>query len=120
MPEARVSDQRPIDRLTRGASDGRARVAPGVFSPVLLALLLALTPPYASPVDPTWISGIYDEADFDDVVGSLADTSAVADCVLRAAIAPQPFVVTQPASGSSQALPGAPVPPLPPRSPPVA
>ncbi len=31
-----------------------------------LALLLALA--YASPPDPSWIPGIYDDADYDDVV----------------------------------------------------
>ncbi|HUM15193.1 MAG TPA: hypothetical protein VL086_05850 [Candidatus Nitrosotalea sp.] len=40
-----------------------------------LFLLTALA--QASPPDPTWIPGIYDDGDFDDVVVSLADGSAL-------------------------------------------
>ena len=36
-----------------------------------LAVLLSLA--YASPADPTWIAGIYDNADYDDVVAFLTD-----------------------------------------------
>jgi len=36
---------------------------------VLVMMALALTPAaYASPPDQTWIAGLYDNADFDDVV----------------------------------------------------
>ena len=37
----------------------------------LLIVLLPLA--YATPPDPTWIPGIYDETDQDDVVGLLTD-----------------------------------------------
>jgi hypothetical protein len=51
----------------------RARLL-GVF--VLLVLLVGLAPlAYASPPDQTWLSGLYDNADYDDVI--LAVTSAV-------------------------------------------
>ena len=37
--------------------------------PMLLLVLGALTPvAYASPLDPSWIGGVYDDADYDDVV----------------------------------------------------
>jgi hypothetical protein len=37
--------------------------------PVLLVVLSAILPlAYASPPDPSWVKGIYDGADFDDVV----------------------------------------------------
>ena len=40
-----------------------------LFVLLLLACHVALTPlAHASPPDPTWISGIYDDADYDDVV----------------------------------------------------
>jgi len=43
---------------------------------------------YASPPDPSWISGIYDGADFDDVVVMImAETAASAD-VLAADLRP--------------------------------
>jgi hypothetical protein len=52
----------------------------GVRVALALLLLLAvggLTPlAYASPPDPAWIRGIYDDADYDDVVDLV--TSAVA------------------------------------------
>jgi hypothetical protein len=36
---------------------------------LLVGLTVMLTPiAWASPVDPSWISGMYDDADFDDVV----------------------------------------------------
>lgn len=40
-----------------------------MLAPVVLVALLTLTPvAYASPPDETWISGIYDNDDFDDVI----------------------------------------------------
>ena len=45
---------------------------------VLAAVLCTLVPlAYASPPDQTWQSGIYDEADFDDVVTILATTQII-------------------------------------------
>jgi len=36
---------------------------------LLLFLMIVLTPmAWASPVDPSWTKGVYDDADFDDVV----------------------------------------------------
>jgi hypothetical protein len=40
---------------------------------------------YASPPDPTWLPGIYDNADYDDVIGLVADTAAVSELPLVAA-----------------------------------
>jgi len=47
------------------------------LSVTLLALLLVVpvTLAHASPPDQTWLAGVYDQADFDDVVGLL--TSAL-------------------------------------------
>src|SRR5215510_9368065 len=54
---------------------------------VLLALLLIapVTLAHASPPDQTWIAGVYDQADFDDVVGLL--TSALE--ATESTVAPQ-------------------------------
>jgi hypothetical protein len=42
----------------------------------LLLVVMALTPlAYASPPDPIWVPGIYDAADYDDVVCLLVDRS---------------------------------------------
>jgi hypothetical protein len=36
---------------------------------LLVGLMLVIVPmAWASPIDPTWIKGMYDDADFDDVV----------------------------------------------------
>ena len=34
---------------------------------------------YASPPDPSWIAGIYDDADFDDVVGLVTAAKALGE-----------------------------------------
>jgi len=46
---------------------------------VLLAAALVILVPLASatPVDPLWIPGIYDDADQDDVVGMLVDAQVL-------------------------------------------
>ena len=48
---------------------------------LLIGVLLALLPVAAAarPPDPTWINGIYDEADGDDIVALVADTAAPND-----------------------------------------
>ena len=39
---------------------------------LLVTLMIVLTPmAWASPTDPSWIKGIYDDGDFDDVVSYL-------------------------------------------------
>jgi len=62
----------------------RARICGGPFGLGVLAAalvlvilaLFALGPlAYASPPDQTWVAGIYDAADYDDVVWLLTDTS---------------------------------------------
>jgi len=56
---------------------------------VLLAILVAIIPlAYASPTDPTWIAGIYDAADYDDVLDVLTDSNAVGDCGSTVAVEP--------------------------------
>ena len=44
--------------------------------PVLLALILLPAIAFASPPDPSWIAGIYDGADGDDIVSLVYETSA--------------------------------------------
>ena len=39
---------------------------------LLAALMVVLAPmAWASPIDPTWVKGMYDDADFDDVIAYL-------------------------------------------------
>src|SRR5262247_1895510 len=82
---------------------------PAGLSAMLLVLLMTapVTLAHASPPDQTWLAGVYDQADFDDVVGLLtsafeATDSAVAPkAVPSLALAPKlcPATVAWPASG---------------------
>src|SRR5439155_4184529 len=86
---------------------------------LLLGVLIALTPlAQASPPDPTWIPGFYDDADYDDVV--LAITGAVAvgesgvmDPVGPGAVCLGPLIPSGPRPVSARALDS-----HPPRAPP--
>ncbi len=61
---------------------------------------------HASPPDPTWLPGIYDNADYDDVIGLLTDTAAV--CELPAATAdPSCLGFGSVLSGSASVVPDA-------------
>ena len=56
----------------------RARVSTIVLTLVLVAVILTLTPlAHADPPDPTWISGIWDDDDFDDVVGYITSAAGL-------------------------------------------
>ena len=61
---------------------------------ITLALLLLLlgggltSLAYASPPDPAWIRGIYDDADYDDVVVLITSTAATIAPVLLADFGP--------------------------------
>src|SRR5690348_14791046 len=49
-----------------------------LITKALTGVLLVLVPlAYASPPDPTWIPGLYDDADYDDVVGLVTDGTGV-------------------------------------------
>src|SRR5215468_7774384 len=52
--------------------------------PILLLVLAVLTPlAYGSPPDPSWIKGVYDGADYDDVVILITSAvGAVSSCLL--------------------------------------
>ena len=61
---------------------------------LVLVALVALTPTaYASPPDPTWIPGLYDNADFDDVVLFIAGSLGVVDPSDRSFVRPPALVV---------------------------
>src|SRR5262249_7190087 len=62
-------------RRPEGQWRRRWRVAESLGAILVLSVVLA----YASPPDPSWIPGIYDDRDYDDVVGMVADTPGVSD-----------------------------------------
>jgi hypothetical protein len=58
---------------------------------LLLLSIVALTPLcHASPPDPTWIAGLYDDADYDDVVLDVLATVAVSVAAPPSLLAPTP------------------------------
>jgi hypothetical protein len=79
----------------------------------LVLLVLAAMPPlaFASPPDPSWIQGLYDDADYDDVVGlvtsgtgcvaltPLPDPRPIPSVVRRAPTAPREVPRSRPISG---------------------
>ena len=54
---------------------------PAGLSVMLLTLVIIapVTLAHASPPDPTWLAGVYDQADFDDVVGLLTSALEATD-----------------------------------------
>ncbi len=75
---------------------------------LLAVALFALAPlAQASPPDQTWISGFYDDADYDDVVLIITSSVGVADGVLRARL-PSPLPVVAPARHLDEADPSRP------------
>jgi hypothetical protein len=52
----------------------------GLWTVVLIVALLVVLRPMAcaSPADPSWIAGYYDDGDFDDVASLIVNISAVA------------------------------------------
>ena len=57
----------------------RTRLWLSGFVLALVALMLTVTGvAYASPPDPTWIPGLYDDDDFDNVVDFITSSSGVA------------------------------------------
>jgi len=57
---------------------------------LLLALLLItpVTLAHASPPDQTWLAGVYDQADFDDVVGLLTSALEATDSTTAPEVGP--------------------------------
>src|SRR5262245_63390971 len=89
-----------LDRLHAPRPDG--------LSAMLLVLLIIapVTLAHASPPDQTWLAAVYDQADFDDVVGLLTsaldatDSTAAPEVDACLALAPKlcPATVACPAS----------------------
>ena len=82
---------------------------------MLLALLIIvpITLAHASPPDQIWLAGVYDQADFDDVVYFLTSTLQATESIVgleanpRIAIAPKLYLATLAGSGQRSHLLGA-------------
>src|SRR5215467_10570580 len=51
-----------------------------------LSVIVPVTLAHASPPDQTWLAGVYDEADFDDVVGLLTSALDAIDSTVAPAV----------------------------------
>ena len=61
-----------------------------VLALLIAGVLLALTPvAHASPPDQTWIPGLYDDADYDDIVLVLMSTVGASDGALLVPVGPR-------------------------------
>jgi hypothetical protein len=88
---------------------------------LLAVALFALTPlAEASPPDPTWIGGFYDDADYDDVVLMITASMGLADVAPGASL-PSLLPVVAPAPQLDETDPSRPyLPSAPTRAPPSA
>src|SRR5215471_4269156 len=68
---------RPRQHMPPTGSHPSVRRAIPTFLPVVVALVLLPLIAFASPSDPSWIAGIYDGADGDDVVTFVYETAGV-------------------------------------------
>jgi hypothetical protein len=59
----------------------------------LVAVLCLVPAAHGSPPDPTWIAGVYDNADFDDVVFLITSNLAVVDGRVPCSLHPQRLVM---------------------------
>src|SRR5215813_2119027 len=60
--------------------------------PIVLALILLPVIAWAIPVDPSWIAGIYDDADGDDIVSLVSETFA-ANTAPPSHLGPLPYLL---------------------------
>src|SRR5215813_11004347 len=59
--------------------------------PIVVALILLPPTAFASPPDPSWVGGVYDGADGDDIVSLVYDITSV-EAAPRPPVLPPPFL----------------------------
>ena len=86
---------------------------------LLLGALLALPPlAHASPPDPTWIPGLYDDNDYDDVIFFITGVQSAVDSGVVDPVGPAVVCVWLIAPHDPRSLPGRPLESLSTRAPP--
>lgn len=86
----------------------------------LVASLLTLTPlAYASPPDPTWQLGFFDDDDFDDVVGYVTSATGLAEGPVVRCLRPIPLLVVLRCGQAENPIPLVPFSSSDPRGPPT-
>jgi len=88
---------------------------PGILVSVLLMLHVLA---YATPPDPTWVPGLWDDGDYDDVVILIKSTAALADGDPAIVVGPVLLVIASPAAHEPQLINGKSFSPNPSRAPP--
>ena len=84
-----------------------------------IACILTLTPlAYASPPDPTWQLGFFDDDDFDEVVGYITSAAGLAEGRVVRCLRPVPILVVLRNGRSEDPVLFAPLSPSDPRAPP--
>ena len=97
------------------------RVGSACIALVLAALTSGLvTLAYASPPDPSWIRGMYDDADGDDVVGNIAAGVGLVNPAASADLRPDIILITAPTPIDKQSIVSLHSRSRQPRAPPVA
>jgi len=92
---------------------------------ILLALALVLGVctlmplAYASPPDPPWVEGFFDNADYDDVVDMITSEACTVPALVLAELAPRVPPVEHVVQSSTSPLPPPPVAAVSSRAPPV-
>lgn|SRR5262245_44602438 len=96
--------------------------APVVLLQILLVVVLGALPPlaHASVPDPTWIAGIYDAADFDDVIVLITSATGDVSPAQVADLAPILEIGGSPPQLPEGVFVGASVSPFAPRGPPTS
>jgi hypothetical protein len=59
----------------------------------LVAVVCLVPAAHGSPPDPTWLDGLYDNADFDDVVLLITSNGGVVERTMGPSLRPQRFVI---------------------------
>ena len=96
-----------FDRLYAPRPDGLSAML------LVLLIIIPVTLAHASPPDQTWLAGVYDQADFDDVVGLLTSALEATDSIVTPeagpclALAPKlcPAMVARPATAPAYSAP---------------
>ncbi len=88
---------------------------------LLVAVVGILTPiAQASPPDPSWIRGMYDDNDFDDVIALITSGSGLVSEITRVELRPDRIVITAILPPDDRAVPSLSVASAQPRAPPPA
>jgi len=100
----------------------RSRRLGSAFLALLLAGIVGILTPIAqaSPPDPSWIRGMYDDNDFDDVVGLITSGAGLVSEITRIELRPVLIVITAILPPDDRPVPSFSLPSARPRAPPPA